>query len=399
MKMETYALLAVLGLLGQGKVFSADWPQFRGPDRNGISAETDWAGDGSKVAWTAEIGLGFSSFSVANGRVVTTGHADDQDTVFCFDATKGSLVWKHSYPADLGDKYFEGGTSGTPTIHDGKVYHLSRWGDVFCFDAADGKVVWSKNVQKETGFRIPDWGYAGAPLVHGDLLILNVGKAGVALNLSTGDLVWKSEDENAGYSTPYPIKVGTQELVVIGSGESYIAVEPATGKQAWEIEWRTRYGVNAADPILSGSELFVSSGYGRGCALFKLGAGDPEQVWLNKELRNQFNSSVLIDGALYGIDDDENKKASLKCLDWKTGELKWKEASIGFGALTAAAGKLILITAKGELVISKAAPGAYEELSRVQVLSGKCWTAPVLANGLIYCRNSEGSVVCLDLRK
>ncbi len=137
MKMETYALLAVLGLLGQGKVFSAGWPQFRGPDRNGISAETDWAGDGSKVAWTAEIGLGFSSFSVANGRVVTTGHADDQDTVFCFDATKGSLVWKHSYPADLGDKYFEGGTSGTPTIHDGKVYHLSRWGDVFCFDAAE----------------------------------------------------------------------------------------------------------------------------------------------------------------------------------------------------------------------------------------------------------------------
>ncbi|MCB1208969.1 MAG: PQQ-like beta-propeller repeat protein [Verrucomicrobiales bacterium] len=399
MKINAVSLFALLGLCGQGITLAEDWPQFRGPDRTGISSETDWQGDGSKVLWQAEVGLGFSSFVVDDGRVVTAGHADDEDTVFCFDAIKGTPIWKHSYPADLGGKYFEGGTCGTPTLDDGKVYHLSRWGDVFCFDAASGKVLWSKNVQKETGIRIPDWGYAGAPLVSGDLIILNVGKAGVALRKATGEIAWKSEDDNAGYSTPYPIKVGGADLVVLGSGESFIAVEPASGKQAWAIGWPTRYGVNAADPILHGDELFISTGYGRGCGLFKVGSAGPELIWQNKELRNQFSSSVLIDGALYGIDDDENKKASLKCIDWQTGALKWKEQSFGFGALTSAAGKLIIITAKGELVMAKAAPDSYDELSRVQVLSGKCWTAPVLANGLLYCRNSEGSVVCLDLRK
>ncbi len=398
MKINAVSLFVLLSLCGQGIHLAADWPQFRGPARTGISSESDWKGDGSKVLWEAEIGLGFSSFSVAEGRVVTTGHADDADTIFCFDAVKGTPLWKHSYPADLGDKYFEGGTAGTPTLHEGKVYHLSRWGDAFCLEAATGKVLWEKNVQKETGIRIPDWGYAGAPLVVGDLIILNIGKSGLALKRATGEIAWKSDDENAGYSTPYPVKVGDADLIVIGSGESFVAVDPASGKQAWVIDWPTRYGVNAADPILVGDELFVSSGYGRGCGLFKVGAGEPELIWQNKELRNQFSSSVLIAGALFGIDDDDNKKASLKCVDWKTGALKWKEQSFGFGALTAAAGKLIVITAKGELVIAKASPDSYEELTRVQVLSGKCWTAPVLANGLLYCRNSEGSVVCLDLR-
>ncbi len=186
----------------------ADWPHWRGPHRNGISDEkgwtTNWGAAGPKVLWKARIGLGFSSFAVADGRVYTTGHADSTDTVFCFDAATGKALWKHSYPADLGDKYYEGGTSATPTANGGRLYQLSRWGDVFCYEASSGKVVWKKNVQTETGANIPDWGYAGSPLVLDGLVILNVGSAGTALDKVTGNILWKSGEDNAGYSTPLP---------------------------------------------------------------------------------------------------------------------------------------------------------------------------------------------------
>ena len=142
--------------------FSGDWPHWRGPQRNGVSSEADWLdtwpAEGPPIAWRAKVGLGFSSFVVAQGRAFTLGHADGQDTVWCFEAATGRVLWKYSYPAELGDKYFDGGTTGTPAIDGRNVFVLSRWGDLFCFAADTGNVVWSKNIQKETGVRIPDWG-------------------------------------------------------------------------------------------------------------------------------------------------------------------------------------------------------------------------------------------------
>lgn len=380
-------------------VAAADWPIWRGPTYDGLSTEKNWQLSGDpKVVWEAEIGLGFSSFVVSKGRVLSTGHADDEDTIFCLDAKTGKEIWKHAYPADLGDKYYEGGTSATPTFDGDKVYHLSRWGDLFCFEAATGKVVWEKNVQKETGANLPDWGFAGAPLVQGNLLILNVGKAGMAVEKTTGNIVWKSQVDSAGYSTPYPIQQGGKDVAVIGSADAYVAVEVKTGSQLWSYKWNTRYGVNAADPILSGDQLFISSGYNKGCTLLKLGGGKPEKVWENKSLKNMFNSSVLIDGHLYGIDGDQNSRAGLKCVRFSDGKEMWSE-NTGFGSLMAADGRLIILSAKGELIVVKAGPEKFDEISRAQILNGKCWSAPVLANGLLYARNSEGRVVCLDLNK
>lgn len=388
----------LLALLSFGTAFAADWPVWRGPAHTGISAETDWRlGAEPAVLWEAEVGLGFSSFVVAGGRVLTTGHQDGQDTVFCLEAWTGKVLWKHAYPADLGDKYYEGGTSATPTFDGDRAYHLSRWGDLFCFEAATGKVVWEKNVQKETGANIPDWGYAGAPLVQGKLLILNVGKTGMAVDKASGAIVWKSAADNAGYSTPYPLTWNGKTLAVLGSGDAYVAVETATGTPVWSHPWKTRYGVNAADPILSGDTLFLSSGYNKGCTLLKLGAGSPEKLWESKVLKNQFNSSVLIDGHLYGIDGDSNSRCALKCVRLSDGQELWAEPEVGFGSLTAAAGRLLVLTAKGEIIEARANPAKFDEISRAQVLSGKCWSAPVLANGLLYLRNAEGHVVCLNL--
>jgi outer membrane protein assembly factor BamB len=307
-------------------------------------------------------------------------------------------VWKHDYAADLGDKYYEGGTSATPTIENGKAYHLSRWGDLFCFDAATGKILWQKNIQQETEANIPDWGFSGSPLVSGKLLILNVGKAGTAVEKATGKLVWESDTANAGYSTPYPINVNGKAQVVLGSGRAYKGVDPTNGTVLWEHTWSTSYGVNAADPILDGTKLFISSGYNKGCALLDLASATPTEVWRSRVMKNQFNSCVLIDGHLYGSDGDYDKPNTFKCIDFATGTEKWKDDKTGFCSLTATAdGKLIIVSAKGELIIAKASPAKFEPISRTQVLSGRCWSAPVLANGRIYARNAAGQMVCLSV--
>ena len=393
------ALFVALGAIAHAE----DWPHWRGPQRNGISAEIGWRdtwpADGPPTAWKAKVGLGFSSFAVAQGRAFTLGHADGQDTVWCFDEATGKVLWKHSYPSELGDKYFEGGTTGTPTVAGDRVFTLSRWGDVFCFEAASGKIVWSKNVQKETGVRVPDWGFAGAPLVQENLLVLNVGDAGLALDKSTGKIIWQSTDKNAGYSAPLPVQRDGQWLALLGNGTAYVAVRLHDGKEAWRVRWLTEYGVNASDPIVDGDRLFLSTGYGKGGGLFKLGAGEPEQIWKTKKIRTQMNAAVLFKGHLYGTDGDTTEKAALKCLDFATGEEKWTQPGFGSGAVVIADGKLIALGGTGELVVAPAMPTGFKPTARAQVLGGKCWTAPVLANGRIYCRNSRGDVVVVDVRK
>lgn len=381
-----------------------DWPQWRGPNHDGVSTESGWLDrwppEGPAVAWRANVGTGFSSCTVAQGRVYTAGNADNTDTIFCLVAEAGRILWKQSYPSDLGDKYFEGGTTGTPVVDGNRVYFLGRWGDVFCFDAATGKIVWSKNLHKETGTRIPGWGFGGSPLVFENLLVLNAGDAGVALDKSTGKLVWKSASKDSGYSTPLPMQQNGRWLALLGSGSSYLAVDLQTGKENWRIHWLTQYGLNAADPIVDGDRVLISSGYGKGAALLKVGAGtEPQVLWKSKVLRTQFNSAVRIGPYVYGIDGDSTGGASLKCIEFASGKQKWEETDMGMGALTGSDGRLIVINERGELMIAPATPDGFKPTARTHVLGGKCWTVPVLANGRIYCRSARGDVVCLDVRR
>jgi outer membrane protein assembly factor BamB len=399
--MKSRFVFALL-LLGYTGAQATDWPNFRGPTHDGISAEkgwrSEWPADGPPVAWKAEVGLGFSSIVVANGRAATAGHADKTDTVFCFDATSGKELWKHSYAAELGDKFYEGGTTGTPTFEGDRLYWLSRWGDLFCFEAASGKIAWQTNIQTETGAPNPTWGYTGAPLVQGDLLVLNIGDAGAGVDKKTGKLVWKSAAKDCGYSTPLPLTRDGKALAVISNTDSYVAVEVTTGAEVWRQRWLTQYNVNAANPVISGDQMFISTGYGKGGGLFKLGSTTPEQVWKTKALRTQLNAAVLHDGHLYGADGDTTEKATLKCLDLATGKEVWAEPGFGSGGVMVAEGKLIALSAIGELLIAPASPDGFKPVARAQVIAPKCWTVPVLANGLLYCRNFRGQIVVLDLR-
>jgi len=398
--------LSIMGLtiLACGAAASAgDWPMWRGPSHNGISQEKGWLdrwpASGPPVLWKAGVGTGFSSFSVVGNHVYTAGNTDNTDTVFCLDADSGKVLWKHSYPSDLGDKLFEGGTTGTPTVDGGRVFFLSRWGDVFCFDAASGKVIWSKNVHKETGVRIPGWGFSGSSLVFDNLLILNVGEAGMALNKQTGEIVWKSADKDAGYSTPVPMQQNGKWLGVLGSGAAYLAVDLQTGKEAWKYHWLTEYGLNAADPIIDGDHVFISTGYGKGDALLKVGSGEPQVLYKNKSLHTMLNPAVKVGDDLYGFDGDASATTRLRCIEFSTGKKKWDDLDVELGALMVADGKLIVIDGHGDLFVAPASAAGFKPTARAHVLDGKCWTVPVLANGRIYCRNSRGDVVCLDVRK
>lgn len=392
MRSEIVLLLLLTGSLAM----AADWPHWRGPRYDGVSTETVPASGPPKVLWRANVGTGFSSFAVVGGKVCTMGHADDENTIHCLGAADGRKIWSYSFAADLGDKYYEGGTNGTPTFDGERVFVLSRWGDVLCLDAGTGKLIWNKNIQQETDIRIPDWGYSGSPLVSGSTLLLNVGEHGVALDKASGRLLWRSADKDAGYSTPYPYESGGRKLAILGSGRAYNAVDIASGQLAWSFEWRTSYGVNAADPIVRDGHAFISSGYEKGCAMLRLGSNPPAVVWQSRVMRTQMNPAVLLGSHIYGIDGNESKKAALKCIEWSTGAEKWTFPDSGCGSVTAAADNtLIVLSDQGELTIGRASPDGYQPSVRTQVLSGKCWTVPVLANGRLYCRNAAGDVVCL----
>ncbi len=375
---------------------AADWPNFRGPDHNGISKETGWASQWSngapKQLWKAKVGLGFATLSVSNGRVYTTGNASDTDTVFCFDADTGKALWKNSYPAPRDAKYYEGGTSATPTVDGDRVYTISKRGILHCLGAADGKVVWTNNLQQELGAKIPEWGFAGSFYIEGDLAILNFGTAGTALDKRTGKVVWTSGTDVSGYSTPMPVDAGGERAVILAVKQDVVAVKIKDGKELWRFPWKTQYDVNAPTPILSGSKVFISSGYNHGGGVFDISQQPPKEIWNNKNMRNHMASSILWKGHLYGIDENQ-----LRCLDFDTGEVKWTDKVSGKGALMIADGKLIVLSERGELLVAEASPAAFKPISRAQVVGGKCWAAPVLANGKIYCRTGPGDVVCVDV--
>jgi len=380
-----------------------DWYRWRGPRLDGISKETGWLAqwpkEGPSVAWRASVGTGFSSVTVGGGRLYTMGNRENTDTVYCLDAATGKQLWEHSYQSPLDDKFFEGGPTSTPTIDGDCVYTLSRQGELFCFGAATGKIHWSKNIAEEANVRVPGWGFAGSPLVCGDLLVLTVGEAGTAVEKKTGKLVWTSADRDAGYNTPVPVRRGEKSILILASGKFYHAVELETGKELWRHRWLVRFGCNAADAIVAGDHVFISSGYNRGAALLNIAGDEPTVVWANKEMQNQLSSSVLIDGHLYGIDGNTHgSETKLKCMEFRSGDVRWTEDLDSMGSLTAAGGKLIVLSEQGELIVAKASPDGFQPSARAKVLGGKCWTVPVLAHGRIYCRNADGELVCVDVR-
>jgi len=381
---------------------AADWPNYRGPNYDGISNESGWTAswpkDGPKVLWERSIGTGFASMSIRDGRVYAMGNIDDQDILYCLDADTGNEIWKTSYPCPLLSKNHEGGPCATPTVEGGAVYTLSKNGDAIRFNAATGAIIWHKHLNRDMGFKHPTWHFSSSPLIMGNLVILNVGTYGVALNKTDGSLVWQNGKGKCGYATGVPCTINGQECVVMAVSVEVVGLNPTTGKVMWKFPWKTSYDINSADTIISGDTVFISSGYGKGCALYKIDGNKVTEIWRNKNMKNQINCSVLWQGHVYGFDGQVNGSGKLNCVDFKTGQTKWSQRGFGTGSLMIADKKLVILGEKGKLVIAEASPQSYKELASAQILPKKrCWTMPVLANGKIFARNNAGQLVCLGV--
>jgi len=386
---------------------SLDWPNWRGPQKNGISRETDWSTQwtsaGPAVLWEKQVGMGFSSVAISQGRAFTmgnTGRKDDKktqphkDVIYCFDAKTGKEIWKHIYASDLKPNGYEGGTSATPTVANGRVYTLSKHGQAFCLDAASGNVIWHKDLVKAFKIELATWGLSSSPLLVGDTVVLNAGTHGMALTQADGSLVWLTGKGKAGYSTPVEYQVGGLECLALFGLNTLAGVSAHTGDVLWTIPWKALHDENIADPIIHEGTMFVSSFLGARCSLFEIKRNTLTERWQHKDLLNWLNSSVLWQGHVYGVDA---KDKSLKCLNFKTGSTKWIYPDIGLGSLMMADGKLIVLSDKGQLLIGPASPKRFKPMASAKILDGKCWTVPVLSHGRIYARNAEGHLVCIDV--
>ena len=400
-------VIFVLGISTQyGIADDFDWPRWRGPNGNGISMETDWDPEalagGPKILWKVDVGRGHSNVAIKDNRLYTMG----MEEVYCFDADTGEEIWRYS------DERFSSPQS-TPTTDGKYIYALSKNtsldGILLCLKVKNGKLRWKRDLVKEYKTEKISHGYSGSPVIEGDLIILNVNTAGIALNKKTGKLIWASnvhtDKRNAqGYhATPVLYDYEGKRCALLLSGTGVFSVEVETGTQLWYFEFITP-GAQAADPILFEHKVFISSGYSmaRG-ALFEITGNEPKVVWENENMRNEFSSCVYIDGYLYGSDGAPGTRARLRCIDVASGDVVW-EKEMKMASLISADGKLIILEEDGTLHIAEATPSAYQEISSCDVLQGEqkprtFHTPPVLCNGKIYCRNYAGDLVCIDVSK
>ena len=378
------------------------WPNWMGPNHDGVSKEkglaVKWPSDGLKQVWTKEIGIGFSSVSIVDGRLFTMGHVEGKEYVYCLNADTGEQVWTHSYSCELVANLYEGGPGCTPTVDGDFVYTVGKTGQLFCFQAADGKIVWRKALQDDLGVSLPEWGFNGSPYILGEQLILEAGRV-VSYNKTTGRKNWETEPHRAGYGSAAAFSHGGRTLLATLDCDGLRIVQAADGKQIAFKDWPSPFGTNSTTPIVKDDLIYISSGYNVGCGLFRIQNDSLEKVYANREMRNHFNNSILIGDHLYGFDGNSNlgRVVHLKCVHFKTGELAWRHRGLGCGSLMAADGKLILLSDDGELVLAEASAEGYRELARSSFLEGRCWTVPVLLNQRIYGRNAEGKLVCVRL--
>lgn len=376
-------------------LFADDWEHFQGPKGDGISYEKGLVSKKLSQNWKSNIKIGFSSMAVSKGMVYSMGNENGTDYVYALDAKTGDKVWEYSYPCALTPNLYEGGPNATPTVENGKVYTLSKEGDVFCFDAKTGKVIWQADCRK-FGVKKPDWGFSGSGTIFGDLIIFAVGDNGAAFDKNTGKVAWSSGGGNAGYA---PVVPYGKDKVIYLCGDSFKGVEIKTGKVLWTEPFKAAYKVNAATPILVADKyVLISTGYGEGrSALYDISKSMPKKLWENTEVKSHFSNPIYLNGYFYAVSGNTGKSCKIKCLNAKTGKKMWEKRS-KFGSMRASQDKLYFLDEKGMLYVFKASSKSYQEISSGKILDNKCWTPPVISNGMLYARDAKGDIVSLDLK-
>ena len=371
------------------------WTNFRGPKRDGkyeeTSVSTSWPSNGLPVLWKQPIGVGHASFAVADGKAFTIEQRRGQEVVAAYDLGTGRELWTAKWNAEFRDSTGDG-PRATPTWDQGRIYALGATGELKAIDASNGSVIWGKNILSDNGADNLSWGMAASPLIVDDKVIVlpggTSGKSIVAYNKNTGAPVWKVLNDVQAYVSPMLMELGGRRQIVVVTSSRVVGLVPESGKLLWSYDWDTNNGINVSQPIVvDQNRFFVSSGYGKGAALVEVkGSGDnytATTIWENGMMKNKFNSSVLHNGYVYGLDE-----GILSCLDVNTGERKWKDGRYGYGQVLLAGDHLIVTSDKGELALVKATPAGYSEVAKFPALQGQTWNYPAIASGRLLVRNS-----------
>jgi outer membrane protein assembly factor BamB len=378
-----------------GAAFAIDWPQWRGVSRDGISPETgllkSWPAEGPKLVWkTTGLGEGFSAFSVLKGRLYTQGQRGDQEYVMAYDVSNGKKIWEVAAGAPFRERRGHG-PRGTPTTDGNRLFALSADGTLMCLDIADGKKIWGYNMVEKFKGDVPHWGISESPLVDGNKLIVTPGGSDggvVALNKATGEPIWRSQKDAAAYSSPIIVNYGKVRQYVVFTANAALGLNASTGELLWRYEKVVNRTANIATPIYHDGHIFVSSDYGTGCALLRLdpATGKASEVYFNQDMKNHYSSSVLVGKHLYGFSSQ-----ILTAMDLMTGQVAWRDRSVGKGSVTYADGKLYVYSEQGKVALVEATPEAYKQISTFSIPPGSfnTWTPPVIANGRMYLREQD----------
>ena len=401
--MATRLLLTVIGAmlvaaLGAAQTPAvADWSQWRGANRDGISNDTgllkDWPAGGPPLAWQAAgAGAGYSSFSASGGRLYTIGARDDVEFVMAFDRATGKKLWETAngrrFRNDRGD-----GPRSTPTTDGVFVYAFGGTGELACLDAATGRKVWSINAVQQFGGVTPYWGYSESPLIVGDRIVFNAGgrrASIVAVNKTDGKVLWQQPGDEAGYSSPVLLRTGSLQQVVFFTASRGLAVDPRDGRLLWSYDRASNRTANVATPVVRGNRVFFSSDYGTGAALVDVRAAGnfatADEVYFTREMRNHHASSVLVGTHLYGFNS-----SILTALAFDSGTAAWRHRSVGKGSLIYADERLYLFSENGVVGLADASPAEYRERGRFQLKTGttETWSHPIITSGLLILRDQD----------
>ena len=372
------------------------WTNFRGPRRDGKydqSISTSWPANGLPMLWKQPVGIGYASFVIADGKAFTIEQRRQQEVAAAYDVATGRELWKQAWNAEFSNSEGDGPRS-TPTWDQGRLYALGATGELRCLDANTGAVIWGKNILSENQASNLQWAQAASPLIVDDKVIVlpggGGGKSVVAYNKMTGAPSWKALDDRQAYVSPMLVDLGGRRQIVVVSSLRVVGLSPDNGSLLWSYPWDTDMGINVSQPIVvDRNRFFISSGYGKGAALVELKANGntftPTTIWENTNMKNKFNSSVLHNGYIYGLDE-----GILACLDVNTGERKWKEGRFGYGQVILASGHLVVTHGdSGEVALIKATPDKYTEVARFAALQGRTWNHPAIADGRLLVRNAS----------
>jgi outer membrane protein assembly factor BamB len=390
------AVVSSLALAGSTLV-ADDWPQWRGPRRDGVSAERgllkQWPSGGPPLAWQARgAGEGYSSMAVANGRLITLGARAGTEYVIAFDIASGKRLWEASngrrFNNDRGD-----GPRATPTVDGDRVYAFGSSGDLTVLEAATGKVVWTQNLLQKFGGSNIGWGLSESPLVLSDRILVNAGGSGssiVALRKADGSLIWRTQSDEPGYSSAVLMEAGGVRQAVFFTGERALGVDVNDGRLLWSYDRVANRTANIATPIVRDQRVFLSSDYGTGAALLSIavegGKVAAREVYFTRDMRNHHASSVLVGDHLYGF-----SSSILTAMHFDSGKVAWRDRSVGKGSLVFADERLYLFSENGVVGLAEASAAGYREHGRFSLRAGNLptWSHPVVSGGRLFLRDQD----------